>query len=117
MHGEVGDLDLLGIGPEDRRNLRVDARHILRPGGAAGGLRAEIDREDRRGLTIGGEKNAVGSKRQRSDRLKRLGRGGLGLSGYDSPRGRHGHGETSRLPTSTPMFSKIYGAFSDPPDE
>ena len=68
MHGEIGDGDFARARAEQRRELFVDRVEPLRAGRAAVGLRAEVERDDRRALLVGREQRAVGSKRERSDR-------------------------------------------------
>ena len=75
MHREVGDRDVCRRGAEHRGDLLIDRGDVLRAGRAARGLAAQVEREDRRGLTVRGEQGAVGRKRQRADgRERRPGR-------------------------------------------
>ena len=61
--------------------------------GVAGGLLREIEREDRRGLRIGGVEHSAGPDRERSDRLQlRTDSAGDLLAGR-RVRGRGGNGE------------------------
>ena len=61
MNSKIGDLDLFGIGAEDRRDLRVDAGDVLRSRRAAGTLRPEVDGEDSRRLAVGGKQTPSGA--------------------------------------------------------
>ena len=54
-------------GAEHGGDLLIDAGDVLRAGRAARGLGAEVEREDRRGLAVGGEQDAVGREGQRAD--------------------------------------------------
>ena len=53
--------------PSSGRDLLIDARDVFRARGAARGLRAEVEREDRGGLTIGRVEDSVGPECERAD--------------------------------------------------
>ena len=116
VHGEIGDLDLLHVRAEHRGNLLIDARDVLRPGRAAGGLLAEVDREDRRRLTVSREEHPVRPERQRPDRLKRRRRGRLCRRRSPSVL-RPAATASPRLATATvnsPVFKEIKRMHSPP---
>ena len=71
MHGEIGNDDFARARAQERRELLIDRVEALRAGRAAVGLRAEIERHDRRALRVGREQGAVGSERERADRAER----------------------------------------------
>ncbi len=105
VHGEVGNLHLLRIRAEHRSDLGVDARHIFRPGCAASRLGAEVYREDRRCLTIGGEQDTVRTERQRANRLQRLWCRRLRRVGRHRPgRGRRGSAKRRHRQRQRPCF-------------
>ena len=57
--GDVANRDLRGVGADERGDLLIERRHVLRAGAA--GCGAEVNREDRGGLRVGGEQRAVGA--------------------------------------------------------
>ena len=71
MHGEIGNDDFARTGAQERGELLIDRVEALRAGRAAAGLRAKVERHDRRALRIGREQGAVGSKGERADRAER----------------------------------------------
>ena len=67
VHDQIRDADLLGVGAEKRRDLLIDGVDRLGPGGAAGGLVAQLERIDGGRLRIGREQHAVRPEGQGPD--------------------------------------------------
>ena len=90
MHGEIGDGDFARAGAEQGGELFIERVEALGAGGAAVGLRAEVEREDRRALVVGGEERAVRTEGQRSNGRQRRALAGLRNSaGRRRSPGRH----------------------------
>ena len=90
MHGEIGDGDFPRAGAEQGGELFIQCVEALRPGGAAVGLRAEVEREDRGALVVRGEQRAVRTEGQRSNGRQRRALAGLR---HLQSRGRRQRGE------------------------
>ena len=87
---QVGDGDLARARAQQRRELFIERVEALGAGGAAAGLRAEVERDNRGVLVVGGEERPVRTERERSDRRHRRTLAGLrdGAGRRRSP-GRH----------------------------
>ena len=98
MDDEVGDGDFRRAGAEQGGELFIQRVEALCPGDAAVGLRAEVEREDRGVLVVGGEQRAVGTEGQRSDGRQRRALAGLDDLQSRGRRERREHDEDGEKP-------------------